>query len=608
MEAARAMGLVFDDLEGSTMSSVRSVDRFGNVIEHLPGNAAADSVELLNETMGELPGYFADAASAVNTFSGSLTGLHEIATGTATMTGNTPVAMAMNGGPIGYLSGGILRGGSGTRDDLYLGHVNGRAQIAQGGEYIINKDSTRKHWAALDIINADRYATGGPVAEDIFQFVRSLITGNLPSPDDGIKGVGNLPSTTRSSRTADDLKKLQEIMADVAESMMLMEATDLEKAFYESDKKFKEMAEEARKLGASEADLIEIEKLRLATNAEIMAEHKKAQASFMQDINDQISAFSMSDMELAIRDTVRAMEEAIEKAKELGLSEAEIAKIRELQALRAADIIEQQRRAQSDFMQDINDQISAFSMSDMEKALLDNRRAMEEALKQAEELGLGESDLARVRELYGKRAQEIMNQGLAEAITSMESFKTSLAGASGESLKSAAAQQDLFDILSQARAGDFSGVEKIGDVLRDISINKDSYATAADYARDYWRTMSAVSELEQITTAQVQPPGFADGGEFGGGWRLVGEQGPELEYTGPSRIYSNEQSRELVDLSEVVAVGDVVEVELEFEGESLLETVGLSQPPLVQGALVAIDPVASGLSGCSFGSASVVTV
>jgi hypothetical protein len=31
-------------------------------------------------------------------------------------------------------------------------------------------------------------------------------------------------------------------------------------------------------------------------------------------------------------------------------------------------------------------------------------------------------------------------------------------------------------------------------------------------------------------------PGYASGGDFSGGLRLVGEQGPELEMTGPSHI------------------------------------------------------------------------
>ena len=40
-------------------------------------------------------------------------------------------------------------------------------------------------------------------------------------------------------------------------------------------------------------------------------------------------------------------------------------------------------------------------------------------------------------------------------------------------------------------------------------------------------------------------PGFAGGGDFGGGWRLVGENGPELEATGPSRIFNASQTSDL---------------------------------------------------------------
>jgi hypothetical protein len=41
-------------------------------------------------------------------------------------------------------------------------------------------------------------------------------------------------------------------------------------------------------------------------------------------------------------------------------------------------------------------------------------------------------------------------------------------------------------------------------------------------------------------------PGFSRGGMFGGGMRLVGEEGPELEVTGPSRIYSKQQTKDLL--------------------------------------------------------------
>jgi hypothetical protein len=44
----------------------------------------------------------------------------------------------------------------------------------------------------------------------------------------------------------------------------------------------------------------------------------------------------------------------------------------------------------------------------------------------------------------------------------------------------------------------------------------------------------------------LKVPGFATGGDFAGGLRLVGEDGPELEVTGPSRIVNNNQPAQLL--------------------------------------------------------------
>ena len=41
-------------------------------------------------------------------------------------------------------------------------------------------------------------------------------------------------------------------------------------------------------------------------------------------------------------------------------------------------------------------------------------------------------------------------------------------------------------------------------------------------------------------------PAFATGGSFTGGWRIVGENGPELEATGPSRIFTASQTRSIL--------------------------------------------------------------
>jgi hypothetical protein len=41
-------------------------------------------------------------------------------------------------------------------------------------------------------------------------------------------------------------------------------------------------------------------------------------------------------------------------------------------------------------------------------------------------------------------------------------------------------------------------------------------------------------------------PGYAAGGDHAGGWRLVGENGPELEATGAARIFNTNQTQGLM--------------------------------------------------------------
>ena len=50
----------------------------------------------------------------------------------------------------------------------------------------------------------------------------------------------------------------------------------------------------------------------------------------------------------------------------------------------------------------------------------------------------------------------------------------------------------------------------------------------------------AMGESDEAKARVKAIPGFADGGDFGGGLRWVGERGIELEATGPSRIHSTE--------------------------------------------------------------------
>jgi len=58
----------------------------------------------------------------------------------------------------------------------------------------------------------------------------------------------------------------------------------------------------------------------------------------------------------------------------------------------------------------------------------------------------------------------------------------------------------------------------------------------------YDRLLTELAKVGRQNGESIKIPGYAVGGTFGGGLRLVGENGPELEVTGPSRIYSASQT------------------------------------------------------------------
>jgi len=67
----------------------------------------------------------------------------------------------------------------------------------------------------------------------------------------------------------------------------------------------------------------------------------------------------------------------------------------------------------------------------------------------------------------------------------------------------------------------------------------DAVAAGAD------RTAAGLKTVGEAITGHSLPA-FASGGSFGGGLRIVGENGPELEATGPSRIFNANQTRSML--------------------------------------------------------------
>lgn len=111
---------------------------------------------------------------------------------------------------------------------------------------------------------------------------------------------------------------------------------------------------------------------------------------------------------------------------------------------------------------------------------------------------------------------------------------------------SAAALMARFGIVTaQARAGDQAALESLPDISKALESAAAATATsAADSAR--LRAWLAGSLTDTLKSLGLTVPGFARGGDFAGGWRVVGERGPELEATGPARIFSAQQTQAML--------------------------------------------------------------
>jgi len=116
---------------------------------------------------------------------------------------------------------------------------------------------------------------------------------------------------------------------------------------------------------------------------------------------------------------------------------------------------------------------------------------------------------------------------------------------------------DLGAAVASAAASDAMSLASIAIVSQSVIPTLVAASTAALMA--YQQALAILGSAQQqipspdISVPNATVPEFASGGYHDGGWRIVGENGPELEKTGSSKIFSNQQSKSLVDNSELVA-------------------------------------------------------
>lgn len=98
-------------------------------------------------------------------------------------------------------------------------------------------------------------------------------------------------------------------------------------------------------------------------------------------------------------------------------------------------------------------------------------------------------------------------------------------------------------VLGRGTEGDEAGAAFWANALQNGTATYEDIATSiAKGALSNPGESAASKKSAEQYLKSLGIPGFASGGLFGGGARIVGEKGPELEVTGPSRIYSASQT------------------------------------------------------------------
>jgi len=167
-------------------------------------------------------------------------------------------------------------------------------------------------------------------------------------------------------------------------------------------------------------------------------------------------------------------------------------------------------------------------------------------------------------------------QALAELAASITKALTNAASASLSQTSTAyqqylgrsATSTEIDYWQNQATKGvDVVGAIKGSDESKIQSLYKTLLGRTGDAAGvDAWEaSLKAGFSWEQITQAfkdsdeykKLHPPGFAAGGDHLGGLRLVGENGPELEATGPSRIFNAGQTKSMLGTANAELIAEI---------------------------------------------------
>ena len=193
------------------------------------------------------------------------------------------------------------------------------------------------------------------------------------------------------------------------------------------------------------------------------------------------------------------------------------------------------------------------------KSLQDQKTALDEAHKQ---------DLARLDATLeqAKQTTNLLNGIYSVALTlpdALAALARAMGAAQANPTAGGGAINSIFQTLL-GRAPTASGLEFWTGALGAGTSN----------LADIQKQILASEEYKNL-----HPPGFAAGGDHIGGLRVVGENGPELEATGPARIFNAAQTRSMLggDNSELIAEVRALRAELSQIKASTARTAASSE-------------------------------
>jgi hypothetical protein len=170
----------------------------------------------------------------------------------------------------------------------------------------------------------------------------------------------------------------------------------------------------------------------------------------------------------------------------------------------------------------------------------------------AEDLKKANDELTKSQEAAAAEAKKISDQRHKMEITLLKAQ-----GKADEAL--AIERQDALDALDPS----LRALQKQIDAETDLAQVRDKAASTLQSALDKIKAEDYSTRYAwQKAIAMTKIRGFDSGGYHPGGPLVVGESGPELMFTGPGRIFSNQASKNLLGTGELVAEVRALRTEL----------------------------------------------